>query len=61
MNRRPTRAEPAADDTVPAPLPAPELTEAECRRCGTYGETTGRRLFAAAADLTRLAGWTSYD
>ncbi|MGR8010977.1 regulator [Streptomyces hypolithicus] len=28
---------------------------------GTYGETTGRRLFAAAADLTRLAGWTSYD
>ncbi|MFE9855856.1 regulator [Streptomyces sp. NPDC005780] len=28
---------------------------------GTYGEATGRRLFAAAADLTRLAGWTSYD
>ncbi|TVL89903.1 regulator [Streptomyces sp. LX-29] len=28
---------------------------------GTYGETTGRRLFAAVADLTRLAGWTSYD
>ncbi|MEU6540295.1 regulator [Streptomyces sp. NPDC047000] len=28
---------------------------------GTYGESTGRRLFAAAADLTRLAGWTSYD
>ncbi|MFE9018365.1 regulator [Streptomyces sp. NPDC007808] len=28
---------------------------------GTYGEQTGRRLFAAAADLTRLAGWTSYD
>ncbi|MEU3876468.1 MULTISPECIES: regulator [Streptomyces] len=28
---------------------------------GTYGETTGRRLFGAAADLTRLAGWTSYD
>ncbi|MFI1967824.1 regulator [Streptomyces cinnamoneus] len=28
---------------------------------GTYGETTGRRLFAAAADLTRLAGWTSFD
>lgn len=28
---------------------------------GTYGETTGRRLFAAAAELTRLAGWTSYD
>ncbi|MEU6863658.1 hypothetical protein ABZ924_10345 [Streptomyces sp. NPDC046876] len=24
-----------ADDTT-APLPAPELTEAECRRCGTY-------------------------
>ncbi|MDT0549430.1 MULTISPECIES: regulator [Streptomyces] len=28
---------------------------------GTYGEATGRRLFAAIADLTRLAGWTSYD
>ncbi|WNI25157.1 regulator [Streptomyces sp. ITFR-16] len=28
---------------------------------GIYGETTGRRLFAAAAELTRLAGWTSYD
>ncbi|MCS0636294.1 regulator [Streptomyces sp. LP05-1] len=28
---------------------------------GSYGEATGRRLFAAAADLTRLAGWTSYD
>ncbi|MFF9348737.1 regulator [Streptomyces sp. NPDC014734] len=28
---------------------------------GTYGESTGRRLFSAAADLTRLAGWTSYD
>lgn len=28
---------------------------------GTYGEQVGRRLFAAAADLTRLAGWTSYD
>lgn len=28
---------------------------------GTYGEVTGRRLFSAAADLTRLAGWTSYD
>lgn len=28
---------------------------------GTYGEQTGRRLFAAASDLTRLAGWTSYD
>ncbi|MFC3346493.1 regulator [Streptomyces echinoruber] len=28
---------------------------------GTYGEQTGRRLFAAAADLTRLLGWTSYD
>ncbi|MEV7995859.1 regulator [Streptomyces sp. NPDC086077] len=28
---------------------------------GAYGEQTGRRLFAAAADLTRLAGWTSYD
>ncbi|MGW1007623.1 regulator [Streptomyces sp. NPDC002520] len=28
---------------------------------GVYGEQTGRRLFAAAADLTRLAGWTSFD
>ncbi|MDT3396514.1 regulator [Streptomyces sp. B1866] len=28
---------------------------------GSYGEATGRRLFAAMADLTRLAGWTSYD
>lgn len=28
---------------------------------GLYGENTGRRLFAAAAELTRLAGWTSYD
>lgn len=28
---------------------------------GTYGEQLGRKLFAAAADLTRLAGWTSYD
>ncbi|MFD7921818.1 regulator [Streptomyces sp. NPDC059740] len=28
---------------------------------GNYGETQGRRLFAAVADLTRLAGWTSYD
>ncbi|MEU0676915.1 regulator [Streptomyces sp. NPDC006172] len=28
---------------------------------GAYGEQTGRRLFAAAADLTRLAGWTSFD
>ncbi|MFE2633704.1 regulator [Streptomyces scopuliridis] len=35
--------------------------EAEPMLRGVYGETTGRRLFAAAADLTRLAGWTSYD
>ncbi|MFH8475080.1 regulator [Streptomyces sp. NPDC018000] len=28
---------------------------------GSYGEATGRRLFSAAADLTRLAGWTAYD
>ncbi|MDQ0786548.1 tetratricopeptide (TPR) repeat protein [Streptomyces sp. B3I7] len=28
---------------------------------GIYGEQAGRRLFGAAADLTRLAGWTSYD
>ncbi|MFD7712493.1 regulator [Streptomyces sp. NPDC059786] len=35
--------------------------EAEPMLRGTYGEKTGRRLFAAASDLTRLAGWTSYD
>ncbi|MEV8038454.1 regulator [Streptomyces sp. NPDC086182] len=35
--------------------------EAEPMLRGTYGEQTGRHLFAAAADLTRLAGWTSYD
>ncbi|MFF2851663.1 regulator [Streptomyces sp. NPDC058001] len=35
--------------------------EAEPMLRGEYGEQTGRRLFAAAADLTRLAGWTSYD
>ncbi|WP_438488378.1 regulator [Streptomyces sp. S186] len=35
--------------------------EAEPMLRGTYGETVGRRLFSAAADLTRLAGWTSYD
>jgi hypothetical protein len=35
--------------------------EAEPMLRGTYGEAIGRRLFAAAADLTRLAGWTSYD
>ncbi len=34
MTRRAAGAEPPADAT--APLPAPELTEAECRRCGTY-------------------------
>ncbi|MEI7033833.1 regulator [Streptomyces pratensis] len=35
--------------------------EAEPMLRGAYGEATGRRLFAAVADLTRLAGWTSYD
>ncbi|MFJ4831085.1 regulator [Streptomyces sp. NPDC088747] len=35
--------------------------EAEPMLRGAYGEQTGRRLFAATADLTRLAGWTSYD
>ncbi|WP_327349916.1 regulator [Streptomyces sp. NBC_01321] len=35
--------------------------EAEPMLRGTYGEATGRRLFSAAAELTRLAGWTSYD
>ena len=35
--------------------------EAEPMLRGLYGETTGRKLFGAAAELTRLAGWTSYD
>lgn len=35
--------------------------EAEPMLRGSYGEVTGRRLFAAVADLTRLAGWTSFD
>ncbi len=35
--------------------------EAEPMLRGHYGEALGRRLFAAVADLTRLAGWTSYD
>ncbi|MFI7703253.1 hypothetical protein [Nonomuraea sp. NPDC049480] len=28
---------------------------------GSYGESTGRSLAAAAAELTRLAGWMAYD
>ncbi|SDL46353.1 hypothetical protein [Nonomuraea jiangxiensis] len=28
---------------------------------GSYGDSTGRRLAAAAAELTRLAGWMAYD
>lgn len=38
MTRWPTRTGPPADSVgePSAPLPAPELTEAECRRCGTY-------------------------
>ncbi|WP_030909675.1 hypothetical protein [Streptomyces sp. NRRL F-5126] len=35
--------------------------EAEPMLRGLYGESVGRRLFGAVADLTRLAGWTSYD
>ncbi|WP_327366986.1 regulator [Streptomyces sp. NBC_01217] len=35
--------------------------EAEPMLRGMYGEAIGRMLFSAAADLTRLAGWTSYD
>ncbi|WP_345651681.1 regulator [Streptomyces tremellae] len=35
--------------------------EAEPMLRGVYGENVGRRLFGAVADLTRLAGWTSYD
>ncbi|WP_219461665.1 hypothetical protein [Nonomuraea rhizosphaerae] len=30
-------------------------------REGAYGEPTGRQLAAAAAELTRLAGWMAYD
>ncbi|BBA96868.1 putative regulatory protein [Actinacidiphila reveromycinica] len=35
--------------------------EAEPLLRGSYGDALGRRLFASVADLTRLAGWTSYD
>ncbi|MEU1392633.1 MULTISPECIES: hypothetical protein [unclassified Nonomuraea] len=28
---------------------------------GSYGESTGKQLAAAAAELTRLAGWMAYD
>jgi hypothetical protein len=35
--------------------------EAEPMLRGSYGEALGRRLFGSVADLTRLAGWTSYD
>ncbi|SHL87841.1 regulator [Actinacidiphila paucisporea] len=35
--------------------------EAEPMLRGSYGEVQGRRLFSCVADLTRLAGWTSYD
>ncbi|MBY8886277.1 regulator [Streptomyces sp. PTM05] len=35
--------------------------ESEPMLRGSYGESLGRRLFASVADLTRLAGWTSYD
>lgn len=30
-------------------------------RSGNYTEAVGRELFAAAAELTRLAGWMAYD
>ncbi|MFD7560300.1 hypothetical protein ACFV9E_38115 [Streptomyces sp. NPDC059835] len=37
MTRRPHRAQlPEERPESTAPLPPPELTEAECRRCGTY-------------------------
>lgn len=29
--------------------------------CGTYSETMGKELFAATAELTKLAGWMAYD
>ncbi|HEY3478440.1 MAG TPA: regulator, partial [Streptomyces sp.] len=35
--------------------------EAEPMLRAGYGEALGRKLFASVADLTRLAGWTSYD
>lgn len=35
--------------------------EAEPMLRGTYAEALGRRLFGSLAELTRLAGWTSYD
>lgn len=35
--------------------------EAEPMLRGAYSEAIGRRLFSSVADLTRLAGWTSYD
>lgn len=36
-------------------------SEAEPMLRGRYSEPIGRSLFGAVADLTRLAGWTSYD
>jgi hypothetical protein len=36
-------------------------SEAEPMLRGSYGEAHGRRLFGSVAELTRLAGWTSYD
>ncbi|MFJ6213832.1 regulator [Streptomyces sp. NPDC092296] len=36
-------------------------SEAEPMLRGRYGESIGRALFGAVADLTRLAGWTSFD
>lgn len=36
-------------------------SEAEPMLRGRYGEAVGRALFGAVADLTRLAGWTSFD
>ncbi len=36
-------------------------SEAEPMLRGRYSEAIGRALFGAVADLTRLAGWTSYD
>jgi tetratricopeptide (TPR) repeat protein len=36
-------------------------SEAEPMLRGRYGESIGRVLFGAVADLTRLAGWTSFD
>lgn len=36
-------------------------TEVSSLLSGSYSERTGKELFAAAAELTKLAGWMAYD